>query len=520
MSNSSKHVEDLLQEHEIKPEKQNIPVVTQKPIMKISDVYSEVKTEIPDNQTLKFIKVKTPSQLNGTFHHVPPKTHKPGTRQVLVKRLGSTTIARSVPGVNLQHEILQAQLRKINAARINTLNKSHTTTTRSEAVNKPQITARKLEPVNNSQITARLEAANKPQIIAEAYYKTDAANKSLPVRPAQIVDHRDSYIRHLLDQNREMKKMLIEFRREAGQIHLKMRRWTVSITDVLNRVQNIKIPVMKIVDKSPLTKPSPSNKTQLFRTPVLPIKLLSTLKQFEMDLKNKQYFDFVFQKVMVINTKMRTDRVPSMFSNALQSIIDPTLLGNFVWYAPVPKGTHPVNPPKLPLSLKFFIKFLEFFARVVQAMSMYLYRRNIDPRAIEQFLRSKISTQAAILRNKSAKVSAAQGRPNQINSPQIVLNSFISQAESNPSPNSNDDKYDGASDSEGDGDQPTERKIQWLDDEKEAEEDNFDEFEDYQEQDESVDMQTDETSKNDINEDDEEIDEDMLDDQNIEFLKC
>lgn len=93
---------------------------------------------------------------------------------------------------------------------------------------------------------------------------------------------------------------------------------------------------------------------------------------------------------------MKTDRVPAMFTKVLQSIVKPILLGHFVWKLPEPQG--PPLSNKDPLSFKSFVNFNVFFFRVVQEMSVRVFRRNIDPRAIEPFLQTKIIEQSKVLK--------------------------------------------------------------------------------------------------------------------------
>ena len=345
------------------------------PTLRISDVQT-VKTEDPEKNFL--ISVRTPTSINnGTRSPIPGR--------IMVKRLGSTTI-RSVPSVNTMKQAAKAQLVKMANGNYQT----HPAYTTSPPNYRPVVHAPLPKPVTT-------------------LYRAPP-------------DPRDDIIRQLQEQNREMKKMLVECRREASQIQTKTRRWTVAINEVLGRVQRLQAPgIMKAVPQKPtmvpllpppmppapmltalksgpvmkvtarkstsLPPPPPVAADVVFRSPAFPIKSFSSLKTFESDLKNRDFFDFVGQKLMGTISKFKIEKPATLLAYVLQTLVNPSLLSNMVW-----DNGEIIPPPETPqrLALANFWRLRELYSRLVNNMSKNLYGKNLDPAAVERFLRSKV----------------------------------------------------------------------------------------------------------------------------------
>jgi hypothetical protein len=341
------------------------------PVMRITDVQT-VKIERPENST-SFLKVRTPTSINnGTTSSSLKMT--PG--KVLIKRLGSTTI-RSLPSANLK---LAAKAQLVKMA--------------------------------NGSYQTHPAYTNPPRIPLPS--PQSSSPKSNPTLYRAPPDPRDDIIRQLQEQNREMKKMLLECRREASQVQTKMRRWTVTINEVLGRVQKLQAPgtyravpskptvvsghppplppsptvttLMKVTARKSTSLPSPQPPIAsdiIFRSPAFPIKTFSSLKSFENDLRNREFFDFVGQKLMITINKFKIEKPAALLAYVLQTLLNTSLLSIMVW-----EQTETTEPKRL--ALVNFKRIRELYSRLVNNMSKGLYGKNLDPAAVERFLRSKL----------------------------------------------------------------------------------------------------------------------------------
>lgn len=144
----------------------------QSPTLRISDVQTMKNVNESEPSTTNFIKVRTPTSINGTV----PKP-SPGSGRILVKRLGSTTI-RTVPASNMK-QAAKAQLVKM-------ANGSYQTHP---------------HPAYTSAVPRPLSMPQAPQL------RQAAPMQQLYRAPP---DPRDDIIRQLQEQNRDMKRMLLE----------------------------------------------------------------------------------------------------------------------------------------------------------------------------------------------------------------------------------------------------------------------------------------------------------------------
>lgn len=343
---------------------------------------AEIKSEtLPACQLLK---IKTPSQLNGGVRRivVHSNSKQPLPKQVLVKRLGSTSI----------------MARSSSADMKDVLNK--------------------LTPIQSSQLT-------NSQHVIRVQKNLNSLQMARPIISQQVIrtsakDAKDVYISQLEDQNRELKTMLLECRRECGQIQLKMRKWTLNINEALNRVSTFGIGARPLSISKPATikpyYPPPQQQQQSspgpvpsgsklvakkstahlpsdipFITPAFPIQRLDVFQQFEIDLKNREYFEFVFQKIFNQNSKAQMMKPLSLMSTALEAIVSLKLFASFIWDQSCP---HPINVK--PIYFRTFVRFKMLYGRLVNNLSNLVYGKNVDFRSVEQFLRSKLYTQAKL----------------------------------------------------------------------------------------------------------------------------
>lgn len=112
-----------------------------------------------------------------------------------------------------------------------------------------------------------------------------------------------------------MKNILLECRREAASVQMKMRKLTLTINEVLNRVQNGKVPPMPVRPPQPQQRmtpvvvdmpPIPTINITVgkkgtfkhqgpFRLPVFPIRSLKVFRGFDIDLINNHFHQHVLQ---------------------------------------------------------------------------------------------------------------------------------------------------------------------------------------------------------------------------------
>lgn len=198
-----------------------------------------------------------------------------------------------------------------------------------------------------------------------------------------------------------MKNILLECRREAASVQMKMRKLTLTINEVLNRVQNGKVPPMHVrplpqpnqrmapvvVDMPPIPAMNiPVGKKNTlkpqgpFRLPVFPIRSLKVFRAFDMDLSNQHFHQHVLQNRVAACTKVKIEKPSSMLTFVLRALVTEELLAMF--------STEYAN------FQKFHGNFRAFYDRLVNSVSKLMYGKNLDCRAVEQFLKQKILAQS------------------------------------------------------------------------------------------------------------------------------
>lgn len=239
-----------------------------------------------------------------------------------------------------------------------------------------------------------------------------------------------------------------------------MRRWTVAINEVLGKVQRLQVPgaakvpvqkpmpvaqkaptppaptppktggtVMKVTARKSTSMPHappPPSTDVVFRSPAFPIKSLGSLKNFEGDLKNRAFFEFVTQKLMATISKFKIEKPATLLAYVLQSLINPSLLACMIW----DHQDSTMHDAAQRLALLNFRRFRDLYSRLVNNMSKILYGKNLDPAAVERFLRSKLFSDLK-LRQHNAKIQQQQIAQRQA-AATLELQKAMSEAEQQP----------------------------------------------------------------------------------------
>lgn len=216
-----------------------------------------IKDESTDQMV---IKVRTPNQVNNSLHRtntsdqptrstlqqalerqninlnvMPPRRHSVhpgsapspssngtvtfnGNNKVIVKRLGSTTIStqRNSGGVQLPPNVTK--------------------------LSPPTIR----QMMSNGELVTRVNLSHHQSTsLAQMQNQHSRESQSRP-------DARDHIISKLQEQNRELKKALIDIRTESSEIVLGVNRWSSRITHMLNKFQSIQSPKSQAVPQSTL----------------------------------------------------------------------------------------------------------------------------------------------------------------------------------------------------------------------------------------------------------------------------
>lgn len=410
----------------VKTEKQSLN-------LKIAQVYSEAKIQNHQPLSTNSIRVKTPGQLNGNIRRVVPQPPLV-PKQVTVKRLGSTIIrgptgASTMTGTKVG-EALKAQMVRLSNGSF-------------KLVHTP--------PNAKNPVTIR------PML---------AAHKSSPkdeAKPAQAVfGDKHSYCKRLEIVNLNMRKALMECKREAASARKKIEQLAIVVDNVLAKLANVNIPNEFHLSEPTANVPTstrtpmvgtPSKQTsRSYQLPIFPMRLVSTLKRFENSLSSAGYFQYTYQRLMIANSKVKIDKPASMLSYILQSLIKIDLLGEFVW-----DTDSPVPPNTEPLVFTHFVNFKTFLIRLANGLSNVLYGRNLDMRAIVQFLRVKIQSQGKIRQNQLLKGQSSSFNQQPNTSKPVA---FVKATEFLACP---EEMQNGSS--SGSDDQSQLKEIQWIDEE-------------------------------------------------------
>lgn len=338
-----------------------------------------------------------------------------------------------------------------------------------------------------------------------------------------------------------MKNILLECRREAASVQMKMRKLTLTINEVLNRVQNGKVPPMPVRQPQPQQRMGPvvvdmppiptmnitvGKKDALkhqgpFRLPVFPIRSLKVFRGFDIDLSNQHFHQHVLQNRVGACTKVKIEKPSGMLTFVLRALVTEELLAMF--------STEYAN------FHKFHGNFRAFYDRLVNSVSKLMYGKNMDPRAVEQFLKQKILAQSKnAVRAIPKVITVARPVREEADPEQVQHFGRVQPLQEQPEKSAEKietaiEKADNTESNHG-KEEDKEISIQWIaDDGVVDEENNEDEHSDADEDDpmhgdgSQGDIQEEATSE-DHEEDDEEDDdrhpESIVEEQDFEFLDC
>lgn len=226
--------------------------------IRITKVYSEFDDlKNATKGQFKALKIRTPVELN--------EMTTGRSTQVFVKRLGNTTIAKRTvatqPNVAETSEWRQVRL-----------------------------------PNGKQQI---MKLSKKPHPQPQAQPQT--------IRPLES---------HLLIENQELKKMLVDCRRDIIQMECRLKQMTSEITTLLTKSTAKSSSVQFVTRKLVQTR----SVDPTFKAPLFPIKEMKTLRQLDLDLLNRQYRNLVFQKIMSRNSQTKFEKPAEMLGMCYSSV--------------------------------------------------------------------------------------------------------------------------------------------------------------------------------------------------------
>lgn len=309
-------------------------------------------------------------------------------------------------------EINQSHVAANHAAAKNiTITKQHP----SQQMFSKQIIVKKI-PTNS-----QMASSPKPTITAPIFIPANGSPK-VAKSPSQIPDlpsrsqgnfimppALEAYIKELEEENKTMKKMLIECRREAVAVQMRTHKLTNLINATLSKC-NVKRPTLKLnhmLQSKPTLIPQQSpvipqkqfqviprkshniaNKGNVVcRVPVFPITRLGILKQLEIDLSKKEFSEYVFQKLYAVNNKADIEKPSVLLNNTLNSIIDPKLMGLFQYE----ESPEPTNHSECEY-FKSLQRVRVLYGKLVNALSNTIFTKSVDMVALEKFVKNKISS--------------------------------------------------------------------------------------------------------------------------------
>jgi len=250
----------------------------------------------------------------------------------------------------------------------------------------------------------------------------------------------EAYIKQLEDENKEMKKVLMECRKEAVAIQMRTHKLTNLINATVAKcnakrplsglkhpIVTVSTPQLPVSPQQPQQIPGQSSLLQrkqfkvlprknsnvtakgniVCRVPVFPISRLQILKQLEIDLSKKEFSEYVFQKLYNVNNKSDIDKPSVLLNNTLNSIIDSKLMGQFQY-----DESLDMNEGSESESFKSLQRVRVLYGKLVNALSNTIFSKSVDMVALEKFVKNKISSHrteylATMERLKSSKMSVA-----------------------------------------------------------------------------------------------------------------
>lgn len=295
-----------------------------------------------------------------------------------------------------------------------------------------QIVVRKVPNENKSSTIQRITTNGSPKLIKNSALPIPES----PMKPAinlSIPPALDTYIKELEEQNKEMKKLLLECRREVVSIQMRTHKLTNLINTTVAKCNAAKRPVIKQPVHHIISQPIPISPQQqqfhttsmlqkktlkivpkknhnitskgniVCRVPVFPITRIQILKQLEVDLSKKEFSEYVFQKLYNVNNKPDIDKPSVLLNNTLNSILDQKLMGLFQYDE---SGDN--NKGGECEYFKSLQRIRVLYGKLVNALSNTIFAKSVDMVALEKFVKNKISSHRNEHLVKMDKIKAAK----------------------------------------------------------------------------------------------------------------
>lgn len=333
------------------------------------------------------MSIKTPNQINSSVALKQLETEGINAN-VILRRVGNVTISypRSIPSFVYEKP---SPLRKV-------------TTALKEAQAK----------IIADASAQRLRSRERDPLFSCREMISQKVMQMRPIlpKPAALTPY-ENYMKSLQTQNKEMRTMLLECRRDLQSMQFRMRHLTNQINNIIKNpsfaetkviLNRVKRPSPPPSESPPLKKaklptehdllepPKQEQKVEprkgIIRCPIMPIRTIKTLNQFEIDLCNREFLELMVKRAMAAHSNIRIE-ASNLLAYVLGSIISIELLVHF-GIIEKPNSSRENN-----VEVKSFPNFRLFFARVTNALSHASFGRILDYKPIEKFLCLKILAQ-------------------------------------------------------------------------------------------------------------------------------
>lgn len=389
--------------------------------------HENISFSILDSRSIKHealdqsvIKIKTPNQLNNSLPQVEPRTmEQPQQFHQILRHLPPRRHSVHPNSPNSNHQFGQyVSTNKVVVKRLGN------TTISSTARNGIGLLPTSFKQ-NIPAVHQLMSNGNLVRVSTASPQTTNVANSTTA---PQTSDSRDHIIAQLQEQNRELKKALIDIRKESSEVGYRMNRWASNITQMLNKFQTIPSPQQKPKVKitarkstspnvppynfrehstpSPssqstatavvpaklrqhpvrILKSTPETKLVAYRSPVFPVKDSKILGLLECNLYQTQYFAHVKRNTFNTTQNIEIIKPTQMLDAVLKALIHDDLLNLFV----LRDDNKPLADKTKALTWKCYPMVKELFGSVVNMLSMRKFNKKVDPQSIEQFLRNRI----------------------------------------------------------------------------------------------------------------------------------
>lgn len=328
------------------------------------------------------------------------------------------------------------------------------------------------------------EACNNNNNVKQIAYRRMSVMPRDEANSSPTADVRDHIIQKLQEQNREMKKALIDFNREAIALKSRFNNWSNSIESMLEKFSKLPqpqgVPRTKVkitarkstspritrcmpprsesppnIETPQKSQPSPKNvKIQVVPAPAVnksninvepskvvqqqrakkvsqlaqsfstefPITSLDTLRDFDRVLHQVQYFAHVKRNISSSFKDVQVRDPKFMLEHVLKSLIHPDLIGQLTY--------NQVNDKSVSnrANIKHFPTFLDLFSSLVNTLSMRTFQKKVDPNSINTFIKNKLNKKKPIEPTAEKQMKMPSPAPNPIPTATIISRSPINSA--------------------------------------------------------------------------------------------